>query len=969
MSAPRVQTEQQAPPAFAPRMIRRLSVPIVLAWVGLVVILAIAVPSLEQVEKEHSMSLDPNDAPSFKAMKRMGADFKETNSDSVVMIVLEGQQPLGDDAHTYYNSMIRQLQDDPKHVQHIHNFWGDPLTVGAAQSADGKATYVQLDLAGKPGTTEANESTAAVKRVVARTPAPPGVKAYVTGPAAIVADMGNSGDRTIILITVVSLAVIFTMLLLVYRSIITVIVLLLMVGIELQVARGFVAFLGDHGFIGLTTFAVNLLVSIGIAAGTDYGIFFFGRYHEARQAGEDRETAYYTTYHGTAKIVLASGLTIAGALFCLKFTRLPHFQAMAIPCALGVIVAVAVALTLVPAVIHIGSHFGLFDPRRMITVHRWRRIGTSIVRWPAPILLATMAVALIGLLTLPGYRPSYNDLKYIPKNIPAAQGFTAAQRHFPQARMMSPEVLLIEADHDLRNPADALVLNKVAKGILSVPGISRVQAMTRPEGTPLAHTSIPFIVGMQNAAQLEILPFQKARMDDMLKQADEIATMIAVMQHMYGLMQQLVATTHHMVGETHDMEAITNELRDHVSDFEDMWRPIRSYFYWEKHCYDIPICFSIRSIFDTLDGIDEVTDKLKDLVADLDQLDLIMPQILLTFPTMIETMQSMRTMMLTMHSTMSGIMGAMDQANDNSTAMGKAFDTSKNDDSFYIAPETFKNEEFKRILKIFVSPDGKAARMFITQKADPASPEGVAKVDDIKTAADEALKGTPLESAKVYLSGTAAGTKDIIDGSKYDLMIAGVAAVCLIFIIMLIMTRSFVAALIIVGTVLLSLGASFGLAVLLWQYLLGVQVHWLVLIMAVIILLAVGSDYNLLLVARMQEELPGGIKTGIIRAMGGTGKVVTNAGLVFAFTMASMIVSDLVIIGQIGTTIGLGLLFDTLIVRAFMTPSIAALLGRWFWWPQRVRPRPASALLRPSGSRPLVRALLQQPPVSGGVTR
>jgi RND superfamily putative drug exporter len=93
--------------------------------------------------------------------------------------------------------------------------------------------------------------------------------------------------------------------------------------------------------------------------------------------------------------------------------------------------------------------------------------------------------------------------------------------------------------------------------------------------------------------------------------------------------------------------------------------------------------------------------------------------------------------------------------------------------------------------------------------------------------------------------------------------------------------------------------------------------------------------------------------------MGGTGKVVTNAGLVFAFTMFSMLVSDLVSIGQMGTTIGLGLLFDTLVVRAFMMPSIAALLGRWFWWPQQVRPRPASSMLRPTGPRPLVRALLQ----------
>ena len=110
--------------------------------------------------------------------------------------------------------------------------------------------------------------------------------------------------------------------------------------------------------------------------------------------------------------------------------------------------------------------------------------------------------------------------------------------------------------------------------------------------------------------------------------------------------------------------------------------------------------------------------------------------------------------------------------------------------------------------------------------------------------------------------------------------------------------------------------------------------------MSVIILLVVGSDYNLLLVSRMKEEIGAGINTGIIRAMGGTGRVVTSAGLVFAFTMMSMLVSALVVIGQGGTTIGLGLLFDTLVVRAFMTPSIAALLGRWFWWPQRVRQRP-----------------------------
>ena len=112
------------------------------------------------------------------------------------------------------------------------------------------------------------------------------------------------------------------------------------------------------------------------------------------------------------------------------------------------------------------------------------------------------------------------------------------------------------------------------------------------------------------------------------------------------------------------------------------------------------------------------------------------------------------------------------------------------------------------------------------------------------------------------------------------------------------------------------------------------------MLMAIIILLAVGADYNLLLVSRMKEESGAGLKTGMIRAMGGTGKIVTLAGLVFAFTMAAMMVSDLLVIGQVGTTIALGLLFDTLIVRSFMMPSAAALLGRWFWWPLKVQTRP-----------------------------
>ncbi|OBA71116.1 hypothetical protein A5633_23185 [Mycolicibacterium elephantis] len=950
---------------LAARAIRRFSLPIILAWLVVIGVLTVAVPTLEEVEQRQALSLNPTEAPSFQAAERMSEAFNSPDSGGAVIIVLEGDKPLGQDAHDYYDQLVGELRGDQKHVQSVQDFWGDELTRGAAQSSDGKAAYVQISLVGTQNQATILESVAAVRDIVDRSQPPPGVTAYVTGPAAVAADISVSGNRTVILITVVSIGVIFVMLLFVYRSIATVLLLLLVVGIQLQAARGIVALLGLHEVIGLTTFGVNLLVALCIAAGTDYGIFFFGRYQEARQAGQDKATAYYTTYRGVAKVVLASGLTIAGALYCLSFTRLRFFSLLALPCAVGVLVAIAVALTLFPAVIAAGSRFGLLDPKRNLHAHGWRRIGTAIVRWPAPILTATMAITLVGLLALPGFKPSYNDQKYLPKDIPANQGMAAAARHFPESVMMAPEMLMVETDRDLRNPTDFLVLNKLAKAVLAVPGVSKVQAVTRPEGTPIPHTTIPYMLSMQQAGQQQYMAFQKAQMEQILEQAEMLEQAVGIMRHMYGLMEQMVATMHDMTANTHEVQEITEQLRDSIANFDDFIRPIRNYLYWEPHCYNIPLCWSIRGIFDTIDGVDVLTEKLDALVVNLDKIDVLMPQMLVQFPQMIAIMESMRSMMLSMHATMSGVFGQMDEANVDPTAMGKSFDAAQNDDSFYIPADIFKNEDFKRVMDIFISPDGKSVRMFITQKDDPASPEGIARVDAIHNAAEEALKGTPLEGSPIYLSGTAAMTKDIVVGSQFDLMIAVVSAICLIFIVMLIMTRSVVAALVIVGTVLVSLGAAFGVSVFVWQYLLGIQIHWAVLVMAVIVLLAVGSDYNLLLVARIKDELGAGINTAIIRAMGGTGKVVTTAGLVFAATMASMAISDLLSIGQIGTTIGLGLMFDTLIVRAFMTPSIAALLGRWFWWPQRVRQRPASSLLRATGPRPLVRALLESPPPEG----
>jgi RND superfamily putative drug exporter len=620
---------------------------------------------------------------------------------------------------------------------------------------------------------------------------------------------------------------------------------------------------------------------------------------------------------------------------------------LGVPLAIGMVVAVVSALTLGPSIVTVASRFGLLEPKRAMRIRFWRRLGAFVVRWPAGVLFATTMIALIGLVTIPGYQPNYDDAKYLPAEMPANQGLAAAERHFPVARM-NPEMLLIETNQDLRNPADFLVLDRITKAVTRVPGIGRVQSITRPDGKPLKYSTIPAQMSISGSLQTMNRSYMQDRMADMLVQGEDMQATVNTMTQMIDLMEKMSGAMHDMVRKTDQTALDIADLRNHISDFDDFFRPIRNYLYWEPHCFDIPLCWAVRSTFDALDGVDTMTDDIQRLLPDLRQLDSLMPQMVSLMRPTIDSMKRMRVMMLTLQASQSGMQDQIAAMNENSSAMAAAFNNSFNDDTFYAPPEIFDNDVLKRGMKNFISPDGHATRFVISHEDDPMSEAGMSRIDAIRAAVFEALKGTPLEGSKVYLGGTASAIKDMQDGNKYDLRIAGLAALSLVFIIMLLITRSIVAAGVIVGTVVLSLGTSFGLSILLWQHILGMPLQFVVIAMAVIILLAVGADYNLLLVARMKEEVPAGINTGIIRAMGGSGSVVTAAGLVFAFTMMSMALSSLIVIAQVGTTIGIGLLFDTLVVRAFMTPSIAALMGPWFWWPRIVRRRPLAE--RPHGA-------------------
>ena len=925
-------------PFFA-RTVRILAIPIIVLWALLAIATNAFMPKVEDVAEELAGPMVPTYAPSQVAMLRIGQKFQESTSTSLTMVVLEGDHGLNEDDHRYYDDLINRLKHD-KHVQYAMDLWGKPFTAAGAQSVDGRSTYVLLRLAGDIGQMEANESVDAVRDLVGNDTPPPGLRVYVSGAAPLASDTLSIANNSLNNITIVTIILIFIMLLLVYRGRITTLAVpMYSVLFEILVAKGIVSTLGHLELIPLSSFAVNVVISLTLGAGTDYGIFLMGRYQEARQDGESPEEAYYTAFHGVAPIIIGSGLTIAGACACLSFARLNYFHTMGPAVAIAMLFTIAMALTLAPALLTLGSIFGLYEPKTKEKGTLYRRIGASVVRWPKPILAASGAVVMLGAVFVPTYKQNYDDRQYQPASASAKKGFAAADRHFPPSKLFS-EMLMVESDHDMRNSADFISLDRVNRALIRLPGVAMVQSITRPLGRPLEHASIPYLFTTQGSGNGQQLPFNREQNLNTDQQADIQRHSVDVLRREITFFQKVSDEIHNTVLTVEDLQHVADDINEEVSNLDDFFRPIKSYFYWDKHCFDIPICWALRSVWDTIDQIDHLAEDINKTRISLVEIDKTFPKIIAELKATADDTEAIRAKLVNSYG--SADLGNMqtEQTFDDSINVGNDFDRARSDDFFYIPHEGFDNDDVKTGMQLMMSPDGKAARFIVTHEGNAMGPEGVQHVERFPEAITTILKETSLAGSKVYIGGSASNNKDIKQYAMSDLLIAAIAAFVLIFLIMMFLTRSLIAAFVIPATVAFSYAGAFGLSVLFWQHLIGLPLHWLILPLSFIILVAVGSDYNLLLIARVKEELGAGLHTGLIRALGSTGGVVTSAGLVFAFTMLAMLASDLRTIGQLGSTVCIGLLLDTLIVRSFVVPSIVTILGKWFWWPTLVRSRP-----------------------------
>ncbi|WP_420891223.1 RND family transporter [Mycobacterium riyadhense] len=936
----------------------RSAILIVGLWVVAAAVGNLVVPQLERVVDSHSRSFMPNDAPSLIAATHAAQLFAQTPSNNFVYLVLERNTPLTARDRQLYDALTAALHADRRHVYSLTDLWSQPATAAGAQSSDGCAVTMMVRLAGMLGTSQARDSVNSVRDTVTGLSPPDGLAVHVTGPGATIVDEFAAIDRQMLGITAAAVVLILFLLLVVYRSPIAAAIPLASVGLGLVVARSVVAALGQFGAVEVSLFSVALMAAMTLGAGTDYGIFLIGRYHEGRRRGVAPTRALSEAYRAVAPVVVGSALTVSVALASLGFAEVSMFRSTGIPCAIAILVTMTAALTLTPALMGLSVRRGFLEPRPSTTARSWRRVGATVARWPGPILVTAGATTLIAALPLADVRVGWNEPAATPSNTDSSRGYVAADRHFAANRLL-PDVVTIQADHDLRNPAGLIAIERITSQVMAIPGVRTVQSASRPDGRVPDEATLSYqggVVGRQLGEAIDSLTQRLGRIAEL--DAALAQTQSAVHRLGSGLQGGSVGIAEISAAAT-DMRSGLDGVQRTVTTVSSYLDPLRDFVARTPDCAANPLCSPVERLLEPVDGLMRTTTQLGDGAAKLSGGSATASHAMAGLPQAVSSMNDALAQARSATHELQGLAQtigpALRQLTDYLAEIDAQFRGSAAA-GFYMPQRALSDPRYLAVLRNLVSADGHATYLLVYGDDDEWGSAGAQRAEQVRVAVREATKEGALMPTGVDLAGVGPATADLQRSVTRDTALLVAAGLVLIFLIVAAMLRSPIAGLVVVGTVVASFASALGVSVLIWQYLLHQDLHWAVAPIAFMALIAVGSDYNLLLALRIKQEAFSGartgLKTGIIRAFGGTGGVVTTAGIVFGLTMLALLGSSVLSIAQVGTTIAVGLLVDTLVVRALVVPSIVALLGRWFWWPAGLPTRPvARAKAEPSDSR------------------
>ncbi|MED2764497.1 MMPL family transporter [Bacillus thuringiensis] len=253
---------------------------------------------------------------------------------------------------------------------------------------------------------------------------------------------------------------------------------------------------------------------------------------------------------------------------------------------------------------------------------------------------------------------------------------------------------------------------------------------------------------------------------------------------------------------------------------------------------------------------------------------------------------------------------------------------SKSSEKFYIPKEVLEGEDFQKALNTYMSQDRKIAKMTIILDVNPYSKEAMPIIQEINKTIEGTVKGTELKDAKTAIGGTTARNVDLKEVTGQDFLRTATIMLFGIAIVLIVITRSLLNTIFIIGSLLLAYFASLGISEQISAHVLHVEsLSWNVPFFSFIMIVALGVDYSIFVMMRY-NEVEGDSVTKIITASRHIGGVVLSAALILVGTFAALIPSGVLTLIQVASVVGVALLLLALIVMPILLPALMGLTSK-----------------------------------------
>lgn len=453
---------------------RRRAVATVILWVLIAGVLSQLAPTLKEVQDNQSANFPASSSQSMLARDLAHQSFPDRDGTPAI-IVVRGDSPAEvSDAIARIGAAV-----DSAGLDLVGRF----TTTAEMASADGLSQMAVVPIDGSSADKPFQNAVGDVREIVAAqvgAAADSSVTAAVTGPAGIATDASKvfgSGDMKLLLGTVLLVLVI---LLAIYRSPLLALVPLLGVGIAMRIAQGLGALMADAGWFNISAQTASIMTVLLFGVGTDYALIITARYREALREEPDRSLAMQAAMRGVGETLLSSASTVILAMLALLVAVSPALHDFGPYLALGVASMAIVAFTFIPAMILV---FGgkVFWPMSVERASErsgggriWHRAADLVIKSPAKVIAAVLAVLVIMSMGLLGYKDSFNFISGFRVEMESARGQSLVAEGFGPGEI-APSTLYVTTD----GTPTADQWSSVATDIATQDDVARVGASPR----------------------------------------------------------------------------------------------------------------------------------------------------------------------------------------------------------------------------------------------------------------------------------------------------------------------------------------------------------------------------------------------------------------------------------------------------------------------------------------------------------